>query len=256
MSRLRDWAAGVYHDLVPRPRRQELYRFLHRGRYRRLRTAVYPSAKGTYSLRHFDTLRAIFVHTPKAAGTSLALSIFGELPDHYTAADYIAVFGRRTFDAYFKFSFVRNPWDRLYSAYNFLRKGGWDEKDRAWSNLHLGGFSDFGDFVTRGLRRDEILTFTHFIPQHEFVCDRHGRLLVDYLGYFETIEDDYREICRRIGVESALAHTNRSTDFDYRSHYTDATRAIVAEVYRRDIEVFGYSFDGIHQRTIVTTTPH
>ena len=252
MSLLRNWAAGLYRELIPRARRQQLYRILHRGRYRRLRTAVYPSAKGTYSLRRFDALRAIFIHTPKAAGTSLALSIFGELPDHYTADDYIAVFGRRTFDAYFKFSFVRNPWDRLYSAYNFLSKGGWDDKDRVWASTHLGGYTDFGDFVTRGLRQEAVLSFTHFIPQHEFVCDRHGRLLVDYLGYFETIDNDYGEICRRIGVEAALAHTNRSTEFDYRRHYTETTRAIVADVYQRDIDLFGYAFEGIGARTIVT----
>lgn len=239
---------AAYHRLVPTARRKDLHRWLHAGEYRALRTAVFPSPKGTFSLRRCDDLRAIFVHTPKAAGTSVALSIFGELPYHYMAADYIAIFGRRTFEAYFTFTFVRNPWDRLYSAYTFLSRGGWDEKDKAWAAEHLSPYRDFADFVRRGLERPEIQAFMHFIPQHEFVCDRRGRVLVKHVGYFETIADDYRIISRRIGVDADLAHTNRSTEADYRGRYDDETRHIVGKVYARDIALFGYDFDGVRSR--------
>lgn len=238
----------AYARLVSPARRKAIYRLLHASDYRALRTAVFESTKGTFSLRRCDQLRAIFVHTPKAAGTSIALSIFGELPYHYMAADYLAIFGRSTFEAYFTFTFVRNPWDRLYSAYTFLSRGGWDDKDKAWAAEHLAPYRDFADFVRRGLERPEVQAFMHFIPQHEFVCDRRGRVLVKHVGYFETIADDFRAICRRIGVDAELAHTNRSTEADYRGAYDDETRAIVARVYARDIAIFGYGFDGIVSR--------
>lgn len=248
MSTARDAVRNVYARLVPPWRRRAVYRWLNARWYRALRKAVFHSPKGTFSLRRCDDLRSIFVHVPKAAGTSVALSIFGELPYHYMAADYLAIFGRRTYEAYFTFTFVRNPWDRLYSAYTFLSRGGWDDKDKSWAAQHLTPYRDFPDFVRRGLGRPEIQAFMHFIPQHEFVCDRRRRVLVDYVGYFETIADDFRAICRRIGVDAELAHTNRSTEADYRGAYDDETRAIVARVYASDITIFGYGFDGIVSR--------
>jgi hypothetical protein len=92
----------------------------------------------------------------------------------------------------------------------------------------------------------------HFRAQHEFVCDRRGRLLVDHLGYFETLQEDYGAICRRLGVTAPLGHTNSSGDAGeaggYRAVYDDETRAIVAHVYARDIALFGYTFEGIGSR--------
>lgn len=248
MPALTKWLRELYHRVVPAPRRRDMYRALHPREFSALRTAVFPSPKGTFALRRCDELHAIFVHTPKAAGTSIALSIFGELPYHYQAADYIAIFGRETFNRYFTFSFVRNPWDRLYSAYTFLRQGGWDDRDRQWAACHLAHYTDFTDFVVNGLQRRTVREFMHFIPQYQFVCDRRGRLLVDYLGYFETIDADFLQICRHIGIERSLEHTNRSTEKDYRTMYTPQTQAIVNDVYLRDVEYFGYRFDGIDRR--------
>lgn len=239
----------LYHRLVPAEPRRIVRRRVNAAHYRALRTAVYPSPKGTFSLRGCDDKRAIFIHTPKAAGTSIALSVFGELPYHYTGTDYIAIFGRETFDAYFTFSFVRNPWDRLVSAYEYLSRGGWDEKDRAWVDTHLAPYADFTDFVRRGLRQRAVREFMHFRPQRQFVCDWRGRLLVDYLGYFETITTDFEAICRRLGVDATLTHTNRSTAADYREKYTDETRRLVGEHYAADIRAFGYDFEGINKRT-------
>jgi hypothetical protein len=238
----------LYRALVPAVHRRALHRILHAEEFRRIRSAVHPSPKGTFALRNCDARRAIFVHTPKAAGTSIALSVFGELPYHYTAADYVAIFGRATYEAYFTFSFVRNPWDRLVSAYQYLRNGGWDARDELWSRQHLSPYTDFADFVRRGLRTREVLSFMHFRPQVEFVCDWRGRIAVDHLGYFETIDADFAVVCTHLGVAVPLAHTNRSTERDYRVHYDEETRGIVARVYARDIRTFGYAFDGIARR--------
>ena len=73
-----------------------------------------------------------------------------------------------------------------------------------------------------------------------------GNLIVDFVGYFERLEEDFKEVCRRIGIPAALpppkAHAPRK---DYRSFYTDETRDLVAEAYAQDIDLFGYTFDGI-----------
>ncbi len=238
----------LYRRLVPAPHRRAIYRALYPGEFRALRTAVHPSPKGTFSLRKYDELQTIFVHTPKAAGTSVALSIFGELPYHHTALDYRAIFGRQTFAAYFKFSFVRNPWDRVLSAYEYLLRGGWNTKDTDWAEKHLRHYSSFEDFVLHGLRLPAVQRFMHFRAQNEFVCDLWGRFLVDYLGYFETISADFEAISKRVGVSGTLAHENRAVNKDYRAAYTSEMRKIVGETYARDIRLFGYSFDGIRNR--------
>ncbi len=248
MYGLRSGLRSAYHRLLPLRLRRSVYRASHPEEFIRLRTAVFPSEKGTFSLRGFDAKQAIFVHTPKAAGTAIALSLFGELPYHHTAEDYRVIFGRDAFNRYFKFSFVRNPWDRVHSAYTYLLKGGWDERDRAWAKQHIEPYQSFEAFVLHGLPRREIREFMHFVPQHHFVCGLSGRLLVDYLGYFETIADDFNRISERLGITAALVSTNRSTEQDYRERFTPEMQRMVAMLYRTDIRKFGYDFGGIRNR--------
>src|SRR5947208_3465937 len=95
-----------------------------------------------YPNRH----RCIFIHIPKTAGSSIALSLFGEQLEHITYRDY-QIANPRKFDRYFKFAFVRNPWDRVVSSYFFLRNGTMDEGNRAEAERLLAGYSDFGSFV-------------------------------------------------------------------------------------------------------------
>lgn len=238
----------LYRKVVPAETRFWLYKARNRAAVEGLRVKVNPSPKGDFSLRRFDELNAIFVHVPKSAGTSVALSMFGELPYHYTASQYRVIFGRRTFNSYFKFAFVRNPWDRLYSAYRYLKAGGWNDNDKAWFRDNVSHLPSFDHFVNDWLSQDHLHAHMHFRPQYEFICDRRGRVLVDYLGYFETLSDDFNIVAEKIGSEARLAHRNASPRDDYRRAYTPETRQIVAQLYARDIELFGYGFSGIEDR--------
>ena len=242
---------SVYRRLVPVEARRRLYKLRNPAHFRKLRRAVYRSPRGDFSLRPFDEHRCIFIHIPKTAGISVAESLFGYLPYHYTAADYKLIYGRRTFRRYFKFAFVRNPWDRLFSAYRFLMAGGWNESDRQWRNENIARFSDFSEFVTRWLSPETALTMMHLRPQWRFVCNRRRELELDYLGYLETIDDDFGVICARLGIRASLQHRNASAKADYREHYSVAARQVVEDVYRDDIALFGYRFDGIGHRQVL-----
>ena len=138
---------NVYRTIVPYETRFWLYKLRHPAHFRELRTAVYPSAKGDFSLRPFDEHQSIFVHITKSAGTSVSRSLFGYMPYHRTAIDYRVIYGRKIFEKYFKFAFVRNPWDRLYSAFRYLKAGGWDEKDKVWAENNIAAYEDFTSFV-------------------------------------------------------------------------------------------------------------
>jgi hypothetical protein len=70
---------------------------------------------------------------------------------------------------------------------------------------------------------------------------------VNFIGRFETLESDYQAVASRLGVRAELEHLNKTRRSQrYRDAYTDEMKEIVANVYRKDIELFGYEFDHIN----------
>jgi chondroitin 4-sulfotransferase 11 len=199
--------------------------------------------------------KAIFVHVPKNAGTSItkALRRTGEYkPPPYESVDHdvemrwmdgecrrvIRAIGAGLWNECFTFAFVRNPWDRLVSGWKFTRQQGKHELS-------------FAQFLTdppslntpqepAALER-AISTHWHAMPQSDhLVVD--GVLAVDFVGRVETLEEDWQAISARIGCDGALPHANTSDRGEYRSYYTADLRAIIDERLRIDATMFGYTF--------------
>jgi hypothetical protein len=184
--------------------------------------------------------RCIFVHIPKTAGSSITQALFGAPSRHvpyfvYQRANPIK------FHRYFKFAFVRNPWDRLVSTYFFLREGGLNWQDRQWSERNLAGYGDFGSFVRGWLTPENAYSWIHFMPQSHFICNQAGDLMVDFVGRFERLTDDFDVVARRLGLAANLPLTNQSEHAPFAAYYDSETRDIVRLVYSRDIEAFGYA---------------
>ena len=196
------------------------------------------------SLAALDYYKCIFVHIPKNAGLSVCYTLFGNTGgSHRKIVDYKQIFSPNTFNSYYKFTFVRNPWDRLVSTFFFLKKGGLTEKDKAWAESHLGVYTDFGVFVKEWLTEERISNSLHFQHQHVFLEDEKGNIAVDFIGRFETIETDFLAITKRLGINRSLQKTNASErDLNYRSYYDDETKAIVGSIYAKDISLFNYEF--------------
>ncbi len=235
----------IYKQLLPYETRFWLYKLRNPSHFKRLRSIVNPSPKGDFSLRSFDNMECIFVHITKSAGTSIASSLFEELPYHYTAPQYRVIYGRKNFNRYFKFGFVRNPWDRLYSAYSYLKGGGWNEKDQQWAAENLSNVSDFNDFVLNWLTPERLYSHIHFWPQSRFICDHKGKILLDYIAYFENINTDFGKICQKLNLNKQLSHTNSSKRESYLNIYSEDAIKKVNSLYSKDIELLGYSFDSI-----------
>ena len=245
-------ARQIYEALLSYETRQWVHKLRHNREYRELRSIVHPSPKGDFSLKPFDEHKCIFIHITKSAGTSVAQSLFGYLPYHYTAIDYRVIYGRKLFKSYFKFAFVRNPWDRLYSAFRYLKAGGWNDDDKRWNEQNLSEYDSFESFIKIWLDKRNIMQHRHFWPQYRFLCDNNYHLLVDYLGYFETLDEDFRKICSRLNIDCSLGAHNTNPGESYGKVYTGSMRQKVADVYARDIELFGYEFDGIANRKVIT----
>jgi len=198
--------------------------------------------EGDYSLAGFDKLNCIYVHIPKSAGISINMSLFGNKGGgHKTASQYRKIFGPTTFRKYFKFTFVRNPYSRLLSAYLFLKEGGMNDKNRRWAEENLHPFSTFQDFVSKWVTPENIYSYYHFLPQHHFLCDKNMNLLVDFIGRIENIEDDFATICNRLDVKTDLQTLNQKSESrDWKSYYNPSMIEVVHDVYQKDFELLGY----------------
>ena len=194
--------------------------------------------------------RAIFIHIPKTGGSSVARALFGD-SRHVPYFEYERI-NPRKFRRFFKFSFVRNPWDRLVSTYFFLKNGGVNELDRRFAAEKLAGYDNFSAFVEGWLSEQNIRSWVHFMPQHYFICDAKRRVRMDFVGRTETIAADFRTVCERLGVAAQLKWTNRGDHRPYGDYYTEALRERVAAVYAEDIAIFGYQYDPRPARSLAS----
>lgn len=200
-----------------------------------------------YSFKPFDETKTIFVHIPKAAGVSVCKSLYGSLAGGHTPiSKYQYVFSKKDFCSYFKFTFVRNPWDRLFSAYSFLKSGGFNDEDREWAAENLAPFDSFEQFVMKWVSVDNVQRYKHFVPQTDMLSLPGERALsIDFVGFFENIDDDFRHVAARMNKSVTLPYLNKTSrqEASYLREYTQPMIDIVRNVYRTDIETFGYAFD-------------
>jgi hypothetical protein len=151
---------------------------------------------------------------------------------HITLAQVRPYLTPEAFDGYFKFAFVRNPFDRFVSFCAFATR-------------QDGAFEADPQGVMRRFLAEPPTQQILFRPQHTFVADANGKLLTDEIGRVEEMQLSYDAICRKLGIPSAqLEKVNSSRRNDYRGYYDQALIDGVAALYQRDLDLFGYTFDG------------
>lgn len=150
---------------------------------------------------------------------------------HLSLRDVRPYIGAEVADGYFSFAFVRNPFDRFVSYCSFMtREQGAFDRDPRGTMRHIL-------FQLRPMQH------VHFQPQCTLLTDEHDVLAVDYIGRVEDMQNGYDEVCRRVGIPSRLLdRVNSSRRGDYRDYYDSELIDAVAALYRRDLELFGYSF--------------
>ncbi len=193
----------------------------------------------------------LFVHIPKTAGNSIqsilrdysedeivalrgeqdGIERFGlrnpkyKIRKHSTLAEYRAALEKERFHGLYKFTCVRNPWDRMVSSYfrPTRHTGAWDRKE-------------FRKLVLR------TLSVADYLRLEEGENDPFAN--VDRIMRFETLADDLRSVCAALNIPAApLPQYNRSTREHYSKYYDDELRGLVAERFATEIERFGYTFD-------------
>lgn len=143
--------------------------------------------------------------------------------------------GEEAFGGYFKFAFVRNPFDRFVSYCAFMLRGGGDFQRRP------------RDVMRRFLFEQPPEHHILFQPQARLLVDEDGQtLLTDGVGRVEDMQGSYDAICARIGIASRpLDRVNGTGRGDYRQYYDQTLIDGVAARYAQDLELFGYTFEGL-----------
>jgi hypothetical protein len=195
----------------------------------------------------------LFVHVPKTAGNSIQSILrnysedeivsskpgqdgterFGvynpryALKKHSTLAAYRAALGKKKFRDLYKFTCVRNPWDRMVSHYFSPRRHviKWDRKE-------------FGELVL------QTLPVVHYLQLEEGETDPFGN--VDRVMLFETLAEDFRSVCAELNIPfTQLPSLNRSSHGHYSQYYDDELCKLVRDRFAIEIERFGYTFDAL-----------
>lgn len=208
------------------------------------RAAVNRSMSG--NLRYPEPFRrqgCLFIHVPKCAGSSVGDALFGgwragHLPLYWYEQQFPTEYATA-----FKFSFVRDPLERAFSAYVYLRGNELRPRHQAAKRL-VSSYQGFDDFVARWLNVDNVRRQIHFAPQTDFLMDSLGHLALDFIGYQEHLERDFTALCELLGCNRTLPHSNpslRREVLPVKDICTARTREIVRRVYQRDYELLGYA---------------
>lgn len=183
-------------------------------------------------------LPILFIHIPKTGGNSLKKTqlfkrcrYFGHKP--------IAKIENHQSDYKYSFAVTRNPYDRVVSAFHYLKNGG--EPNNGYDlgmQKKLSKYKDFKDFV-KDLHL--FVNEVHFKPQYTFVCDKNDRLLIDYTFKSEKLDTEIRRLFEkeRIPVEN-IPKVNTSKHDDYSKYYDVNTKKTVYQIYKKDFELFKY----------------
>ncbi len=219
--------------------------------------------------------KCIFIHIPKCAGTSIEralghidthvergvqdhrsirmieqplmnLNIFSSIENFSEVLrrihhNYRAVTNphnkftvtKEQYDSYYKFTIIRNPWARVFSWYKNVMR---DEIHK--KNLKITGHLSLNEFLRlyagKGMMR----------PQTYWIKSFSGSTPLDYIGRFETLIEDFHEICKAIQLsQKNLPHIIKGTNEDYREHFNQDSINFTGELYREEIEMFDYSFE-------------
>ena len=195
----------------------------------------------------------IFTHIGRTGGASIeiALSDYGfkkphksyllnhdpkivyfEASQHWTTREERAILGNKIWTECFKFTIVRNPWDRIVSQYcgHVIKE--------------VPGLS-FEDYIIRSFEEQVYHEDPRFVkPCMDWITDSQDNIIVDFIGYTETLQDSFDKICKKLGAPKTTLVNHGKSDriHHYREYYNEKTAELVANAFERDIKQFNYEF--------------
>ena len=200
----------------------------------------------------------IFIHIPKTAGMSISKALHdanalkqGYGFTHNKAIDIL----KSTDNNSPVLAVVRNPYDRLYSIYEFYRT----------QQSFRGHKQDFMicDLINKKKTTvDTNITFREFILNFEqvyhnkqdqftscydFIIDNNNNILSTDIIKFENLSNEYQQFCNKYNITNLLQYhnnnINKNNDIDWTKLYDNEMRKVVENIFRNDLIHFNYSYE-------------
>ena len=198
----------------------------------------------------------IFIHVYKVAGTSIKKSLeqyakrpamrrilsasrlgsripyyrWKTFPSHIKADDLKKELPDKIYSNFYKFAFVRNPWEWQVSLYHHML-----QRNNHYQHELIKSIKNFDEYIIWRVNEDRVL-------QKDFITDSSGQIIVDFVGRFENLKNDFDHVCNILNISISLPHLNASSHMDYRSYYNAKTQRLIEENFSEDIELFGYTY--------------
>jgi len=185
-------------------------------------TALKPFALSPWQLKAHKLIKRLGIHSP-----------FSEpqpFDHHITASEILDSLGEKKYKEYFSFAFVRNPWDWQVSLYKYMLKTETHRQHEVIKN-----FDNFEEYIK--WRCENEVRY-----QNDRIYSKNNELLVDFVGRYENLYNDFDAICSRIGIPASLPKLNVSNTKPYQSYYTEKTKELVRQAFEPDIRIFNYEF--------------
>lgn len=205
-----------------------------------------------------DSHKFIFVHVRKAAGSSIrdtleplsikpAKKLASKVKSRLLKTEVVyqkfayrqhsdilkvkKIMPKAIFDAYFKFAFIRNPWKRLVSEIEFIKRTPDHGRFKKVNKI------SFDEYIVYQSKRGD----AHMV---NMLCDKNGILQMDFIGRFENLQEDWNYVCSKLNIENKqLTHRKRGDKIDYSQYYNQKNKDLVSKLWSKDIETFNYSYE-------------
>ncbi len=204
--------------------------------------------------------KCIFIHIPKCGGTSIEdviwpmnlgrseqdlwMGFITKFENKYQTGGLQHLLGWQIrkevgsdiFNSYYKFTFVRNPWDRTVSQFAYMQ-----QRPDLMEFLGMNLDTEFKSYLELICLKKHV----QWTPQVQFFLDQDGSVLVDRIGRLEDFNQDSSEIFADLGLNSNIlpSHANRSKRKSFSFYYSDQESIeMVADIYALDIDFLGYQF--------------
>lgn len=189
-----------------------------------------------FSMIFSDSKKFVYMKNPKVAGTSIKNTLYSCVEDsdikktkYEDQIMWLKLLPNNGLDDYFKFTFVRNPWSRAVSIWNYF------VKNRGVPNC------TFIEFIEKDYFNFNQSVKNHSISQHILVS-YDGTIFVDFIGKIENINCDWYKVSNKINIDAKLGVSNITKHNHYVKYYNDYAKEAIYNKYKTSIDMFGYSF--------------